>query len=147
MGGVQAPPIALLFVSYDANHDLRVSSAEVMSAVEGEWRSADADGDGEVSAFEYDEWALRTLGSAEAEPQRIMFDVDLDAKITLDEFRARIGDLFAQLDRNRDGVLERTDLVVVRPMQRMDGPGGGGGRPQGRRGGGGSPPGGSPPPG
>jgi hypothetical protein len=130
-----APPIALMLTAADANHDLNVSSAEASAAFDAEWTHADANADGKVSGFEFEAWSLAVLGGPESEPTRIALDPDLDGAVTPAEFKTRLGEIFSAMDRNHDGSLSRSELLV-KPQLRMrnDGPRGGGppgGRPPG----------------
>jgi hypothetical protein len=136
--GKVALPVALLFVSMDTNADLMITTEECAAAVPALFALADSNRDGWVSAFEYADWARVTLGDEDAAPTRIGFDVDLDGSVSSKEFQSRIGDEFARLDRNRDGVLARSELLteISRPrMERGQGQGMGGGRPSGGGGG------------
>lgn len=146
--GKAALPVAMMFVSMDTDGDLSTSAAECAALIPAEYKRADANGDGWVSAFEYAAWSRIVLGDEDAAPTRIGFDVDLDGSVSMKEFQSRIGDEFARLDRNRDGVLVRSELLADIARPRMGGgpgaPGGqgmGGGRPPGGSGGGGRPPG------
>jgi len=146
--GKAALPIGLLFVSMDTNGDLATTSEECAAAIPQQFQRADSNGDGWISAFEYADWSRAVLGDEDVAPTRIAFDIDLDGSVTAKEFQARFGDEFARLDRNRDGVLVRSELLAEIAQPRMGrgqgaGPGqGGGGRPPGGGGqGGGRPPG------
>jgi hypothetical protein len=110
--GKLAPPVALLFVALDADRDGFSSSSEVIDASPALFAAGDRNADGRISGFEYAAWAEATFGDADAGPARIGFDVDLDGSVTAAEFQARLGDEFAQLDRDRDGRLARAELLV-----------------------------------
>ena len=125
---IQARPAAMLFVAMDSDADLLTSSNEAAAGIETEWARADADGDGQVSGFEMEAWSLAVLGSIDAAPVRIAFDVDLDGAVTPAEFQTRLGDEFHRMDRNKDGSLSRAEMLAeVRATAR----GGGDQRPFG----------------
>lgn len=147
--GKAALPIGLLFVSMDADGDLATSAEECAAAVPVQFARADTNGDGWISAFEYSDWSRAVLGDDDVAPTRIAFDIDLDGSVSAKEFQARLGDEFARLDRNRDSVLVRAELLAEIARPRMErGQGMGGGRPPGGGGGqGGGGPGGGRPPG
>ena len=111
--GKAASPIGHLFVSMDANGDLSISTDECAAAAPRQFLRADANGDGLISAFEYSDWSRAVLGDEDAAPTRIAFDIDLDGSVSVKEFQARLGDEFARLDRNRDSVLVRAELLAL----------------------------------
>lgn len=152
-GGRSAPPVALLFTSMDANHDLLVDAAELTAAIPIEFARADRDGDGKISAQEMIAWGTAVLGDPEQLPNRMTFDVDLDGVVTKAEFEKGLQIEFSKLDRNGDGRISRPEMLGE--ARGFSGPGnddigggrsgggpgggggGGGGRGGGRRGGGG----------
>lgn len=124
-----ALPIAMVFTSMDEDRDSRVSAAELARGITSAWSAADRDGDGFASGFEFEAWSIRMLGDADASPARVAFDVNFDGNVSAQEFEGRLGDEFGRLDRNRDGFLDRSELVVqVSGQPRIAG---GGNRPGG----------------
>ncbi len=153
--GKMVRPVALIFATMDANHDLIVDKAEMEAAMPAEFARADANKSGEADAFEMTEWGKAELGDADQTPNRTSFDVDLNGGVSLTEFRRGMEIEFAKLDLNSDGRIERSEMLVGRGMPMME-PGSGGGREggfgapgggRGGRGGGGMPGGGGRPPG
>ncbi len=115
-----AQPASLLFVSMDRDHDLLITSDETFDGIESEWLRADTEGNGKISSFEIDAWLTTVLGDPDAAPTRISFDVNLDGSITPNEFKVRLGDEFARLDANHDGILSRSELLATpRPTPRQ----------------------------
>lgn len=138
-GGQIARPIALLFTGMDTSHDRATDPAELAHGIAAEWASLPADPRGTVPALEISAWAATALGNPEALPNQISFDVNLDGRISQEEFAARLKAEFARLDRDHDGRLTRAEMLSDVPMRQraQDGgsrpsggpPGGGGGRP------------------
>lgn len=133
-GAKMATPMAMFFAGLDNDGDLFVSRLEVEPAILREWERADADRNGRLSAFEYEDWMKTVLGDPEARPGRIAFDKDLDGEISQNDFESRLLVEFTMLDRNDDGRISRQELLTTLragpPMSR--GPGrspSGGGRP------------------
>lgn len=131
-GAVLVRPIALLFVSYDADGDQKTTQAELAAGVEREW-SAMSEGKDSLRYIAFSEWVERALGSADAQPGHMAFDLDFNSEISNLEFAQRMRETFVRYDKDKDGALDRSELVFA-----FSGPGGGQGRGQGggQRGGG-----------
>lgn len=138
-GGQIARPIALLFTGMDTDHDRATDLAELAHGIAAEWASLPADPRGTVPALDISAWAANALGNPEALPNQISFDVNLDGRISQEEFAARLKAEFARLDRDHDGHLTRAEMLSDVPVRQraQDGgsrpsggpPGGGSGRP------------------
>ncbi len=140
-GGIIARPIAILLTGMDANGDYQVSNAELAEGVEIEWANLSRGKPGKVSAIELADWAKQVMGSAEAMPNSISFDTDLNAQITELEFGDRLRAEFALLDKDKDWNLTRAELVSRLPAPNIqDRRQGSGGRGEGRGSGGGDRP-------
>lgn len=107
-----ARPVALLFVSMDTDHDLVVTGQELAAGIRAEWARADKNHNDVISGFEIADWDKAVLGDPEAMPDRLSLDVDLDGSISFAEFEAGLKSAFANLDANRDGRLDREELLV-----------------------------------
>lgn len=134
--GIAAKPIALLFVSMDANQNKIVSGEELISGIEREWTELYQNT--AVGAFEYNVWAAATLGAEDALPSFISFDRNLDGRLSDTEFDDRLRMEFFELDKNKDGALDRAELTfrVARRSRnegREEGGRGRGGEEGGRR--------------
>lgn len=132
-GGFFARPTSLVFAAADANADLKVSRDEVNTALRAQFTAADSDADGGLSAFELAAWAQSNLGDETATPGRITFDRDGNGAVSQEEFLGHFGLVFARADQNRDGFLERAELVQrlelpTRPEGAAQRPRPGGGR-------------------
>ncbi|WP_290494711.1 EF-hand domain-containing protein [Hyphomonas sp. UBA4494] len=111
--GLSAPPVALLFVSMDSNHDHFVSHEEVDNGIDREWRALAGPNPVHQSAVQMSNWAAETLGNLNALPSPIAFDSNLDGAITASEFRIRLIDTFDRIDKNQDGLLSRAELLTA----------------------------------
>jgi len=107
-------PVAMAIAGFDSDGDTRVTRAEFDAGVAREWRRADANGDGNVGAIEHGSWAERTLGSQGALPGLLDLDTDDDDRISRDEFVHFFAQRFAALDKDKDGVLSRSELISLR---------------------------------
>ena len=139
---------AMLFVSFDTNNDLRVTSDEIEAGITREFARADTNHDGTIGPLEFQTWSNAVLGGQQTAPYRLDFDRNVDNVITLQEFHDEIVARAHDYDANNDGVLTRDEFVRTVAQTRAPGvggptsegqrPGGGrGGEGGGRRGGGG----------
>lgn len=136
-------PVALLFTGMDANHDLVVSTDELLKGIDEEFARADVDRSGVVTGFEMADWCKTALGDAEALPDLREMDTDINYTVTPHEFTTALKHQFERMDKNGDGLLTRAEMLMDAPHFRMGGESGapsGGQRPKG--GGGGRGPGG-----
>jgi len=107
-------PVAMAIAGFDGDGDTRVTRAEFDAGVAREWRRADVNGDGNVGAIEHGSWAERTLGSQGALPGLLDLDADGDDRISRDEFVHFFAQRFLALDKDKDGVLSRSELISLR---------------------------------
>ena len=85
---------------------------------------------GAIGYIAFADWAERWLGDRNALPSPFETDSSGDNKISLAEMQAQFDKTFTRLDRDKNGVLKRSELLT------LDGNRGGGfGRGPGRRGG------------
>jgi EF hand len=105
----------LLFVDFDADHDLRVSTAEVEAGVTAAFARADSDGDGILQPVEFATWSGDSLGGTQMPPYRLEFDRNVDNEITADEFRGELLARAKEYDRNEDGVITRAEFLRPAP--------------------------------
>ncbi len=82
-----------LFLSFDINADGRISPSELDAGIKAAFASADASGDGALTALEQQAWAesLPTHDDSLANPVR--FDPNLDRMVSASEFSSVIGQL------------------------------------------------------
>lgn len=132
-GGQVARPVALLFTGMDLDQNHVVDPAELSSGIAQEWASLPRSSHEMVSSIAMSEWAAHALGNAEALPNPIAFDVNMDGQVSQEEFETRLREEFARLDRDHDGRLTRAEMLSDLPS-RSDSRGGmPGGQPPGRR--------------
>ena len=128
-------PIAALLIEMDTNKDKVIDASEFASGTQKEWAGFDQN----PGAIRFSQWSKTTLGSTDALPNFMNFDRDFNGTVTESEFSTQLGAEFNRLDKNADGRIERSELLVSFQSQRGRGNGNSGqGRPQnGQRGGGG----------
>jgi len=126
---------ALLFVSFDADRDLKVSQGEVQSGIEAAWRQADANADGALSPLEFQGWSQAALGGSQMPPYRLEFDRNVDNSISGDEFRTELVARAADYDADSDTFLSRAEFLRPLAQARLlrDAPARGGEAPGGQR--------------
>jgi hypothetical protein len=131
---------AMLFVSFDSDNDLHITSAEIEAGITREFARADANHDGTIGPLEFQTWSSTVLGGQQTAPYRLDFDRNVDNVITPKEFHDEIVARAHDYDANNDGVLTRDEFVRTVSQTRAPGIGGPNGegqmRPGGREGGG-----------
>lgn len=115
------PPVALLFVDFDADRDGLVTAEESARGAAVAFIEADADRSGVVGLIELADWSARRLGDPGGVPGRFNFDRDNSDSVSPAEFTAEINRRFAAADADRDGTLARSELLITLPAR---GPGG-----------------------
>jgi len=92
---------------FDTNHDGSVSLAEMDAVLRADFGSLDHNHDGALNGSEMAEENDRR---SQADPSAtLLFDWKGSGFIDFDEFAAPMHTLFAQLDRNKDGVLSQRE--------------------------------------
>src|SRR5689334_3725986 len=79
-------PGALVFASFDANHDGRITVEEITAGAEAAFVVADKNKDGVITGFEQNDWAALMAGGADVLANAMTFDIDLDRSVTKAEF-------------------------------------------------------------
>ncbi len=83
-----AKPGALLFASFDDDHSLSVTIAEIEANAEAAFNRADTNNNGTLSIFEQQDWA-EAVGSHDGPlANAVTFDTNIDRQVTLEEFKA-----------------------------------------------------------
>ncbi len=120
---VIAEPVALLIAGFDADGDARVTRAEFDAGLKHSFDSADSAHAGTLGYIAYSDWSLRWMGDRNTLPSPFEMDRDGDNKISWGEFQDRFAQIFARFDHNKDGVIERSEMVTIRPpaFNPMDG--------------------------
>ncbi len=110
---IMAEPVAVMIAAFDANGDAQVTVAECTAGVERSFKSIDTGGKGWLGYIEFADWAERWLGDRNALPSPYETDIDGDNHISLPELQAKIATIFNRLDKNKDGVLTRAELLSL----------------------------------
>ena len=131
------PPHGGMFMHADANKDGIVTRAELLADVDGRFGKVDANHDGKITADERQAAGkamreARTERGGEGRRGKRMVgpgmrgpraDADKDGVVTLDEVRAPALKLFAYVDRNNDGNVDKAESESFRDATRsMHGP-------------------------
>jgi hypothetical protein len=106
-----AEPVALLIAAFDADGDARVTRAEFDSGLGRSWATNAAPIVGYIG---YSDWAERWLGDRNALPNPFEVDHDGNNRIGFDELAQRFELFFTRFDANKDGVITRAELLIVR---------------------------------
>ena len=109
---------AMLFASFDTNSDYKVNEIEFAAGQTQAFNVADKDNSKSLSLFELEDWRKAALGSLDAAPGNLAFDKDYDQRVTRSEFDHALDFIFKAGDKNKDSVLEFTELVTVFEMPR-----------------------------
>lgn len=106
--GTFLQPVSALFVSMDADGNKATSRSEAEQGVRAEWASFERS----PSAIKFAQWSLKTLGSTDAKPSFMRFDADFNGVISEGEFTGQLINDFERLDKNKDGLLERSEMII-----------------------------------
>jgi Ca2+-binding EF-hand superfamily protein len=116
-------PVAMAIAAFDADGDARVSRAELIEGVRRSFAAIDTAQAGAIGYIAFADWAERFLGDRNALPSPFETDADADNRITLAELQAKMAEVFARLDRDRDGTVTRAECLTIRatPPRRDEG--------------------------
>ena len=109
-----AEPVAVAIGGFDADGDARVTRAEMEAGVRRSFAAIDTGHAGTLGYIGFADWAERYLGNRSALPSPFETDANGDDRISLAELEAKFAEIFARLDRDRDGVLTRAELLTIR---------------------------------
>ncbi|OAN61619.1 calcium-binding protein [Sphingomonas sp. TDK1] len=112
---VIAEPVALLIAGFDSDGDARVTRAEFDAGLKRSFDSADTGHTGSLGYIAYSDWSLRWMGDRNTLPSPFEMDRDGDNKVSWAEFQDRFALIWVRFDKNKDGVIERSELVTIRP--------------------------------
>lgn len=114
----------MMFVSFDADGDLNVSTAELEAGMAREFARADTNGDGSLQPLEFQNWANVVLGGGQLGPYRLDFDRNVDNVITREEYETEIRARFTDYDEDENGSVSRTEFIrligLTRPPSRRE---------------------------
>lgn len=102
-------PVAALFIDMDTDGDRATTRAEMEQGIQTEWAKFDRS----PSAVNFTPWIIKTFGSPNATPNLMSFDHDFNGVVSKDEFSDRIHREFRTLDKNGDGRVERSEMLVA----------------------------------
>lgn len=111
---IVAEPVAMTIAAFDTDGDARVTKAEVTAGVERSFASIDTDKKGTLGYIAFADWATRWLGDPNAVPSPFEVDRDGDNRITLTELQDRFAEIFDRFDKDKDGILIRSELLTIR---------------------------------
>lgn len=133
--GTFIKPVGVLFTGMDSNGDATVSKTEAISGIGSEWASFERKPSGAVFA----QWSRRALGSIDSMPSFFSFDSDFNGVVSEEEFKDTLTQEFDRLDKDGDGLVTRSEMIVNvdAQMGRARGQGENAQRGRGGRGGGG----------
>ncbi|MCP3732396.1 EF-hand domain-containing protein [Sphingomonas sp. MG17] len=112
-----AEPVAMAIAAFDKDGDAAVSRTEFTAGVARTFETV-AKGQPAIGYIGFGDWAERWLGNRNALPSPFEVDQDGDNKVSLAELQARFELFFDRFDRDKDGVLKRSELLTVRQMLR-----------------------------
>ncbi len=110
---IVAEPVAMMIAACDSDGDARVTMAEMTACLKRSFQLSDPAGRGSMGYIAFADWAERWLGDRNALPSPFEVDGDADNQITLAELQRSFDRAFARFDRNRDGVLVRSELLTL----------------------------------
>jgi Ca2+-binding EF-hand superfamily protein len=92
---------------FDTNHDGSVTLAEMDAVLRADFKALDRDHDGALNGSEI---AVENDRRSQADPAAtLLFDWKGSGFVDFDEFAAPMHTLFAQLDRNKNGILTQRE--------------------------------------
>ena len=107
-------PVAMMIAAFDADGDGRVTRDEMHRGVARSFAAIDTANSAKLGYIAFSDWAERWLGDRNALPGAYETDTDSDNQITLAELQAKFDSIFTRLDRDKDGVLTRGELLTIR---------------------------------
>jgi hypothetical protein len=113
-------PVAMFIAACDNDGDARVTREKLHHCVAKSFAAIDTAHTGKLGYIAFADWAERFLGDRTALPSPFETDADGDNQITLPELTAKLDQIFDRLDRNKDGVLTRNELLTIRATAGRD---------------------------
>ncbi|MBN8808616.1 MAG: EF-hand domain-containing protein [Sphingomonas sp.] len=113
-------PVAMFIAACDGDGDARVTKEKLNRCVAKSFAAIDTAHTGKLGYIAFADWAERFLGDRNALPSPFETDADGDNQITLAELTAKLDQIFDRLDKNRDGVLTRAELLTIRATAGRD---------------------------
>lgn len=107
-------PVAMMIAAFDGDGDGKVTRAELAKGVAASFAAFDLAKTGSIGYIAFADWAERWLGDRNALPSPYETDANNDDRITLAELETKFEAIFTRLDRDKDGVLTRAELLTIR---------------------------------
>ena len=107
-------PVAMMIAAFDSDGDGRVTRDELRRGVAKSFAAIDTGNTGKLGYIAFADWAEKWLGDRNALPSPFETDADGDNQVTLAELQAKFDSIFTRLDKDKDGVLVRAELLTVR---------------------------------
>lgn len=114
-------PVAMMIAAFDMDGDGRVTRDEMRKGVAKSFAAIDTANTGKLGYIAFSDWAQKWLGDPNALPGAYETDTDSDNQITLAELQAKFDQIFTRLDKDKDGVLIRAELLTIRAFPMGDG--------------------------
>jgi hypothetical protein len=114
-------PVAMMIATFDSDGDGRVTRDEMNKGVARSFAAIDTAHAGKLGYIGFADWAQKWLGDPNALPGPFETDADSDNQITLVELQAKFEQIFARLDKDKDGALTRAELLTIRAFPMGDG--------------------------
>lgn len=108
-------PVAMMIAAFDRDGDAKVTRAEFDAGLRHSFDSIDTEHKGSIGYIAYSDWSERWMGDRNTLPSPFEVDRDGDNRITFAELAERFDLLWTRFDKNKDGVIERSELVTIRP--------------------------------
>jgi hypothetical protein len=114
-------PVAMMIAAFDTDGDGRVTRDEMRKGVAKSFAAIDTGNTGKLGYIAFSDWAQKWLGDPNALPGPYETDSDSDNQITLVELQAKFDQIFTRLDKDKDGILTRAELLTIRAFPMGDG--------------------------
>ncbi len=114
-------PVAMMIATFDADGDGNVTRDELRKGVATSFDAIDTDHRGKLGYIAFADWARKWLGDPNALPSAYETDADGDNQITLAELENKFDQIFTRLDKDKNGVLTRAELLTIRAFPMGDG--------------------------
>ena len=109
-GKNRGPSPRQMFERADANNDGKLTLEEMLLQSSTRFDKSDANGDGEISVEEMTAAIQRERDERRARRRMKRLDFNGDGKVTKDEITTRAKKRFSMMDRDDNGVVEKSEL-------------------------------------
>lgn len=109
-------PVGMMIAAFDSDGDGRVTRAEFDAGLRRSFDAIDTRHTGSLGYIAFSDWSERWLGDRNTLPSPFETDRDGDNRISFAELAARFDLFFTRFDADKDGIITRKELVVIRPQ-------------------------------